>query len=229
MNTRHPRLRLYWLRLDAIPPDVFDCVPEGVRHRCLRVVDPLVARRRLAAQAALRLVLAEETGVPPGRLELRHGPHGKPELADGRLFFNLSDSGGLALVAVSPDAPLGVDVEAVRPLRRWRAVARRVFGTQALERLERQPAARRDRTLIRTWCRYEAWAKARGTGLARAGAPPEGLDLPLPREGRPLPPTAESPAGWWLLDLEAPSSVSAACVVAGGRPPETAIGPPLPS
>ncbi len=226
MSSVPPSLRLTWLRLDALPEELLGVVPGTVRRRCLRAVDPVVARRRLAAQAALRLVLAAEVGVPPARLRLVRGPHGKPALADGRLHFNLSDSGGLAVVAVSPEAPVGVDVERVRPLGRWRAVIRRVFGGEAVERLEALPEAGRTPAVMAAWCRYEAWAKARGTGLARAGPPPEGLHLDLPPGGRALPPSTESPSGWWLLDLDAPEGFLAACVVAGAHPPRRVPGRP---
>ncbi|HYH53493.1 MAG TPA: hypothetical protein VD761_05120 [Solirubrobacterales bacterium] len=55
----------------------------------------------------------------PEQIELREGEHGKPHLADCReqLRFNLSHSGGLALVAVSGEFEVGVDLERVRPQR----------------------------------------------------------------------------------------------------------------
>ena len=43
-------------------------------------------------------------------------PGGKPALTDLPLYFNLSHSGPFALLGVS-DAPLGVDVERVKPRR----------------------------------------------------------------------------------------------------------------
>lgn len=194
-------------------------VPSEVKRRCLRALDPQVARRRLAAQAALLLVLASETGRSPDRIELEVGPQGKPALVGGGLHFNLSDSGGLAVVAASPDAEVGVDLELIRPLTRWRAVMERIFGHRAAIRLEALPAVRREEAVIASWCRYEAWAKARGTGLAAAGSPPDGLDIDPPPEGIRLPPTPESSFGWWLTDVPAPDGFCASCVVAGDVPP----------
>lgn len=210
-----PGVRLYRIPLDAVPEDAFGVVPEAVRARCLRVVDPERGRRRLAAQAALRLVLAHETGVPPGRLRLLRGLHGKPRIEGAGVHFNLSDSDGLALVAVSPCAPLGVDLERIRPVPRWRGIARRVFGAAFEARLEALPPDQRNRALIAAWCRHEAWAKARGTGLAAAGPPPPGLDSAPPSPGIPLPPTPESSVGWWLTDVPAPEGFHAALVAAG--------------
>jgi 4'-phosphopantetheinyl transferase len=55
----------------------------------------------------------------PEQIQLREGEHGKPHLADReeQLRFNLSHSGGLALVAVSGEFEVGVDLERVRPQR----------------------------------------------------------------------------------------------------------------
>ncbi len=214
-----PRVRLHTIELASVPEEALSLVPFGVRKRCLRAVDPQIVRRRLAAQAALLLVLASETGCPPDRLELEAGPRGKPALVGGGLHFNLSDSDGLALVATSPDAEVGVDLELVRPVTRWRAVMERVFGHEAVTRLGDLPADRCEEAVIAAWCRYEAWAKARGTGLTAAGPPPRGLDIDPSPDGVLLPPTPESPSGWWLNDLPAPDGFRASCVVAGDERP----------
>ena len=214
-----PRVSLHRIELAKIPDEALDLLPAEVRTRCLRAVDPQVVRRRLAAQAALFMVLSSETGRPPDRIELETGPRGKPALVGGGLHFNLSDSGGLAVVATSPDVEVGVDLELIRPLTRWRAVMERVFGHEAATRLEDLSAVERAKALIAAWCRYEAWAKARGTGLAAAGSPPPGLDADPPPDGVLLPPTPESSSGWWLTDVPAPAGFRAACVMGGDVPP----------
>ena len=68
---------------------------------------------RLAPAAdALHRVLAVYLGEDPARIRLETGAQGKPRLADpqGQLRFNLSHSGEIALVAVSGEAEVGVDV-----------------------------------------------------------------------------------------------------------------------
>ena len=75
--------------------------------------------RYRASHAALRLILARALGVAAGALAFAAGPAGKPELAGaqaGSLRFNLSHSGTRALVGVSLEAAIGVDVEALRPI-----------------------------------------------------------------------------------------------------------------
>ena len=58
-------------------------------------------RRFIAARGALRRLLGSYVGEAPERLSFRYEGHGKPSLEDaGRLFFNLSHSGELALAAL---------------------------------------------------------------------------------------------------------------------------------
>jgi 4'-phosphopantetheinyl transferase len=82
-------------------------------------LDELHVWRVDASPSALQRVLAVYLGLEPGRIRLTEGEHGKPRLAgpQGQLEFNLSHSGELALVAVSGEREVGIDVERVKPRR----------------------------------------------------------------------------------------------------------------
>jgi 4'-phosphopantetheinyl transferase len=111
---------------------------------------PLPARKRryAARQAALRAILAERTGSPADALPLVRREHGKPALAGKQeLRFSVSDSDGLALVAIA-GREIGVDVERIRD----RPVARRAAALGVGRFFEQ-------------WTRLEATGKALGTGL----------------------------------------------------------------
>jgi 4'-phosphopantetheinyl transferase len=111
---------------------------------------PLAARKRrfVARQAALRLILAGQTGSAPGQLRLVRSEHGKPALAgEHDIRFSVSDSADLALVAVAR-REVGVDVEQIRA----RPAATRAAALGVDRFFER-------------WTRLEAEAKALGTGL----------------------------------------------------------------
>jgi 4'-phosphopantetheinyl transferase len=128
---------------------------------------------RGAARRALATILAEYLGGP-GQAELSTGENGKPRLArePGRLSFNLSHSGGLALVAIAPGGvEVGVDVERLRlrrdPVRlaaRWLPAADAAAVAAAAE-------AERERVFYAAWTRHEARVKCAGEGLA--GPAPE--------------------------------------------------------
>jgi 4'-phosphopantetheinyl transferase len=140
------------------------------RERAARLAS---APRWVAARAALRIVLAGRLGTHPSDVEFAAGPHGKPEIPDCALRFNLSHSGDLALIALATGAEVGVDVE--RTSRRSRAIER------TLTEGERTALAGQDRhlALLRIWCRKEAMAKAGGGGLGWA---PETFDTTAPGE-----------------------------------------------
>src|SRR5262249_8152166 len=124
-------------------------------------------RRRYAiGHGALRALLGGYAGVDPTRLAFRAGPRGKPYLEHPHdLYFNLSHSGQLALVAVSR-SEVGVDLEKVRHLESLLDIARRHFSPTEFAVLEGATEDARLDLFYRCWTRKEAYIKAVGEGLA---------------------------------------------------------------
>lgn len=88
-----------------------------------------------------------------------------PGLAHGSLHFNLAHSDSLALLAVRQDAPVGVDVEPVRPLPEAMLIACRWFSAPEIRWIAASDD--RDRAFLRCWVCREAFLKATGEGLGR--------------------------------------------------------------
>lgn len=128
--------------------------------------------RFVASRAALRRILASYLGAAPASLVFGAGPHGKPFLdapAHGRsLRFSLSHSGDLALVAVSLEREVGVDVERVRSRADLEGFTARYFSPRERDALARVPPGDRLRAFLEIWTLKEAYLKACGDGLARA-------------------------------------------------------------
>jgi len=129
-------------------------------------------RRYTVGRAALRTLLGRYLGVEPRAVAFRYGRNEKPYLADGSapagdppLWFNLSNSAELAVVAFGTSAELGVDVEALRAMPDALAIAERFFSAAEREALAAVPAAELDRAFFRCWTRKEAYLKAVGTGI----------------------------------------------------------------
>ena len=74
---------------------------ELARADRLRV--PRGRERFIAGRGALRDILGRYLGVPADRLSFLYGGRGKPALPGSGLEFNLTHSGGLALLAVARD------------------------------------------------------------------------------------------------------------------------------
>lgn len=108
----------------------------------------------------------------PGADRAADRPYGKPALAGSPapLRFSLSHSGELALVAVSAEREVGVDVEAIEPGRDVLALARRGLDAAAASRVREASPERRVGAFYDAWVRREALAKCSGAGLA--GPPP---------------------------------------------------------
>ena len=114
------------------------------------------------AHALRRLALASMVGADPSELQFGAGAHGQPLLlgVEGQMpAFSLTRSRGLVACAVSPNGPLGIDVETVRP-----GVAPSLLETfvapPPLDIFDAGP------DVFMQWTALEAFWKARGTGLS---------------------------------------------------------------
>jgi 4'-phosphopantetheinyl transferase len=192
------------------------------RARARRIIKEADRRLWSRSRGVLRALLARYVGGDAGGVELAVGPHGKPELASDRaqrsgLFFNLSHSRNLALYAFSSDAPVGVDVQALREGRRRTAVdhvalARSAFGEHEAQRLSLVAPERREWEFLRAWTRYEAELKWLGRGIG-VGTDDDG---PPDRDSAAAQPTKPY-ASCWVAELDVGARAVAALAL-GGEP-----------
>ena len=90
--------------------------------------------------------------------------------------FNLSHSGSFTLCAVD-DAPVGVDMEVIRP--HHPSLAQRICSPEELAWVNKQ--ADRERAALRLWTAKESRVKYTGTGLT---IPLRSIAVPLPPADR---------------------------------------------
>jgi 4'-phosphopantetheinyl transferase len=142
------------------------------RQRAGRFRFPRDSARFVAARGSLRMILGTLLAVDPAQIRLVYDAHGKPELAEPfdreGLRFNLSHSEGIAICAVARGRRIGVDIERVRPLADWDAIAERVFTPQETRALRGLPETERLEAFFTCWTRYEARIKASSEALDRA-------------------------------------------------------------
>ena len=136
------------------------------RERAARFYFDRDRRRFVAARAALRETIAVELRMSPADVRFELGRFGKPQLGTGaRLRFNLSHADAHAVIALTSDAEIGVDLERVRDLDDLDRLATTVFSARERAELEALPPAVRLRGFFAGWTRKEAYIKATGDGL----------------------------------------------------------------
>lgn len=171
---------------EALSPDELE------RAAAFRMPEP--AHRFIVSRGILRRLLARYGSGDAGEIALTYGEEGKPAMEGGPLHFNVSHCGDTALYAFARHGPVGVDLEAIRPIDA-EAIARRFFTAGEHERLRSLGEPERVRAFFRYWTRKEAWAKARGVGLWQA-LKLDALELEGPQVG-------DGPGqGWTVRDLE---------------------------
>jgi 4'-phosphopantetheinyl transferase len=120
--------------------------------------------RFLLTRGLLRHVLATYTDMAPGALKFNTSPLGKPELAGGKPDFNLSHTRGLAVLAVSRDASVGIDVELLDRQVNAPALAQRYFSATEQAALDGLDHDAYHRAFLAIWTVKEAFLKALGLG-----------------------------------------------------------------
>lgn len=190
-----------------------DEVDQAAGYRFERDRNRFILRRGL-----LRLILSDLSGISPQRLVFKRLSAGKPMLeGSGDLEFNTSDTGGMGLIGAARGAPLGIDVERIRPDQDHLRVAERFFSEAERRVLQSLPQERQGEAFFLAWTRKEAYIKALGGGLSLpldqfdvALIPAEPARLNAARAG--LPGTDK----WQLLNLNVgPGFAGAICLPVG--------------
>ncbi len=139
---------------------------ESERARSKRFARPDRAARYVRAHGVLREILAGRLATQPQSLRFERSPGGRPELVgERRCRFSLSHCADRALVAVTDDVAVGVDVERRRKMSErlisrvlppWHPVP---SGPEALQQLG-----------LEIWTCTEAALKSCGLGIWGIGA-----------------------------------------------------------
>lgn len=189
-------------------------------HRAAAFLRPGDGDRFTVGRGRLREILGHYVSTPPQTLRFGETGRKKPILPGGPAF-NLSHSDGIAALAVAPDhsdLPLGIDIEAHRPIEP--GLPGHVFSAAECQELSGLSGDAWRAGFFNAWTRKEAVIKAMGQGLLAdlkgfdvtlaPGAPPR-----LTRSSPPLPPVAD----WTLAALDiGPGFAGALAAVTGGAP-----------
>jgi 4'-phosphopantetheinyl transferase len=149
--------------------DADACLSRDELRRAAAFRFPEDAHRWKCYRAGLRTVLSGFLDIAPAEVPILIDASGKPKLGSPHdsLHFNLSHCDDLALIAVSPDGPVGIDVESIHRAPDLLECVGTFCHPEEIALLPDQLPARA-RRLLEIWCAKEALLKAIGTGLSQA-------------------------------------------------------------
>ena len=150
-------LQVYWetLRTDE-------------RERAERFRLPQHRNRFIAVRGMLRKLLGHYLNLAPQVIELGIGPQGKPFVqlqGPHQLYFNVSHSQKLVLIAFSANLEVGIDVEGIQSRLDHQAIAKRIMNDQEAHEFYKLPESEQKSAFFACWTRKEAFVKAHGKGL----------------------------------------------------------------
>ncbi|MBO1071716.1 MAG: 4'-phosphopantetheinyl transferase superfamily protein [Dolichospermum sp. DEX189] len=180
--------------------------------RAERFYFPEHRQRFMAGRGTLRAILGQYLDIAPKQVEFEYQPRGKPLLAakfaDKGLLFNLSHSQDLALLGISYQHQIGVDLEYIRTMSDLEGLAKRFFSAREYEYLRLLSPAQQQQIFFRYWTCKEAYLKATGDGLVQL----EEIEIDL----TPNQPSKLLVSGDWSLSELTPADNFAAAVVVAG-------------
>jgi len=121
------------------------------------------------AHASLRFILGRYLNLAPDALAFAQTEYGKPFLTNPEaagLLFNLSHSKDFALLAVTRDREVGIDIEYMRSDFATGDVAEHFFSVAEIYTFSGLDLDLRTLAFFNCWTRKEAYIKARGEGLS---------------------------------------------------------------
>jgi 4'-phosphopantetheinyl transferase len=160
-------VRVWRIRLEDVSEEALPPPTPGELARAARLESPQKRSEYLRAHRSLRALLERQTHTV---LDFAVTERGKPYLPGmPELKFNLSRSHGAAMVAIALGVEVGVDVERLRIVPEYEAIAQRFFPPTEWKALAETPEPKRAREFFRRWTAIEARLKATGAGLYGAG------------------------------------------------------------
>ncbi len=132
---------------------------------------PQPRRHFIVCRAVLRQLLGACLNCDPANVDFEYGPHGKPALRQPltppqRIEFSVSHSADQALIAITVDRLVGIDIERMDPTVRILKLAQRFFSPREAAELVNLPETDQLAGFYRGWTCKESYLKATGFGLS---------------------------------------------------------------
>jgi 4'-phosphopantetheinyl transferase len=164
---------IYRIRLDRNEAEVSACstsLSDEEKQRAAKFLSASKSREFTITRSTLRKILAQTLDCDPSEITIANHADGKPYLqyrqGDTRVRFSVSHSADLAMIAVTLDRDIGIDVEKIRTDIDYQTLARRFFSAAEYEAIQDCSEQIQLQAFFATWTRKEAVVKATGKGIA---------------------------------------------------------------
>lgn len=114
-----------------------------------------------------RLILSHYLHLPPNAINIAMREKGKPFLVEKTIHFNLSHTKNLAILAVSKNTEIGVDIEQSKQSNSHLEIAKRFFHPEEYNYLKKINSEQlQQEAFFVLWTSKEAVLKATGEGIS---------------------------------------------------------------
>jgi len=128
------------------------------------------SREFIITRSTLRNILGHLLKTNSQKFEFTYTKHGMPMLSPttgyAEINFNVSHSYDIALIAITINQPVGIDIEKIRTDIDFEKLAARFFSEREYAEIMKYDGQKRLHSFFATWTRKEAIVKAVGTGIA---------------------------------------------------------------
>lgn len=122
-------------------------------------------RRAIISSAILRQILSRYLPIKPEAIVYAYNEFGKPYIESHPIHFNLSHSHDQAIVAISTEYELGIDIERQREKIDIPGLVRKVYSAKEQKHFAQLNSEDQTASFYKVWTCKEAILKALGTGL----------------------------------------------------------------
>lgn len=166
MLAKHRPIRLYKIYLPNFEPSLYrfeHLLSISEKERANRYHFEKDRNRFIICRVFLKNLLAEELGVDVLNIEIGYLPNKKPFLpSHPTLYFNLSHSNEMALVAIS-SRKVGVDLEKMENANNYFGIIPTIFSSNEIVLFNKSDD--KNRKFFESWTRKEAIVKTIGSGI----------------------------------------------------------------
>lgn len=131
---------------------------------------PKAARLFLISRVLVKTVLADKLGISPHEVNIQLHPNGKPFVQSSKaVYFNLTHSADVIILAVTEEGEIGVDIEQVDREFEWRRVDS-VLAPIEIEWIKQNELTdpfNVYQRFFQIWTLKEAYIKCTGEGMSR--------------------------------------------------------------